>query len=696
MPRLASLLPVAALALLAATGDAQQQQRRAIISSKPSHVAAASSLAEWAAAAFLGLPCYEDAEPRASGGHGALVHGHYRVSASNHSATPFHAWEDFAGIVGGYLQEARKWLTADARWPLDGAFGSHRMRKLFHIGAHAPFVQRLELPPGSVVAVFGDLHGALHSLIRSLQSLVDAGYLTPDLTVAPAHARTFHVLVLGDFVDRGHYGAETLALLLSLKVRNPGNVWLARGNHEDENMNTWGSGAFTHELHRKFGASSVEFGVPLAAPPMPPPSEGDDDNDGAAGGPLRVSVYRVYDTLPAAIFLGVMPPAAAASDGDGGAAAAASATPRPAFLQCCHGGIEVGFDPTQLLTHECSASGGNVSGATADGDDDPLASGGARVRYALMHGYARGDWLASLPPALRAKLPHRVQALMRNVGYAADVNAARRLAAEQRHSCGDGTSDVSVGADGSATPAAAASAHPHLVDPLGVQCGWDDDEHEDEPGTADDEGADYGDAGAWPVAPTHGDLGNGFMWSDFITHDAATSLLYQRGRGLAFGLPVTAHLTKSTPVAGFLRAHQHNNAPDSGPMLDAVADAGGAFDNWNASGHVMTFLSGAHIPHLGFGRDSYGLLTLPTADPASWTLSLCGQDVGGQYIAGVDADPPAAAEGGADGAGDDDDGSKLGPLGRGWRSRLAVAHACNARRDTFACRPLPWRVPARR
>jgi hypothetical protein len=36
----------------------------------------------------------------------------------------------------------------------------------------------------------------------------------------------------GDFVDRGAWGVETLALLLAWKWLLPSNVYLIRGNHE--------------------------------------------------------------------------------------------------------------------------------------------------------------------------------------------------------------------------------------------------------------------------------------------------------------------------------------------------------------------------------------------------------------------------------------------------------------------------------
>ena len=75
------------------------------------------------------------------------------------------------------------------------------------------------LPEGGTCAVFGDTHGQFHDLLHALE-----------LSGAPAAGR--HLVVNGDFVDRGAWGFENLLLLLAWKVALPDCVTLLRGNHE--------------------------------------------------------------------------------------------------------------------------------------------------------------------------------------------------------------------------------------------------------------------------------------------------------------------------------------------------------------------------------------------------------------------------------------------------------------------------------
>jgi serine/threonine-protein phosphatase PP1 catalytic subunit len=44
-------------------------------------------------------------------------------------------------------------------------------------------------------------------------------------------------LFLGDYVDRGKQGLETICLMLAFKIKYPENFFLLRGNHESASIN---------------------------------------------------------------------------------------------------------------------------------------------------------------------------------------------------------------------------------------------------------------------------------------------------------------------------------------------------------------------------------------------------------------------------------------------------------------------------
>lgn len=182
-----------------------------------------------------------------------------------------------------------------------------------------PFVQKLSLPEGSTVAMWGDLHGSIHSLLRSLNRLRTDGFIDDTFKITKPD---FYMFFLGDFVDRGKYGVEVVYTLLRLKLANPDNVFLVCGNHEDAQI--CAHYGFATELFSKFGLS-YNF----------------------------EPVYALFEYLPMALFLGKQD----STD----------------FVLCCHGGIEPGFNPQQLLT--CSQA----------------------QCYAWIGVLKRADWVQTLP-----------------------------------------------------------------------------------------------------------------------------------------------------------------------------------------------------------------------------------------------------------------------------------------------------------
>jgi serine/threonine-protein phosphatase PP1 catalytic subunit len=71
---------------------------------------------------------------------------------------------------------------------------------------------------GAPVRVCGDTHGQFYDMLR----LLEYGGLPPESSY----------LFLGDYVDRGRQGIETICLLFAFKVKFPGRMHILRGNHE--------------------------------------------------------------------------------------------------------------------------------------------------------------------------------------------------------------------------------------------------------------------------------------------------------------------------------------------------------------------------------------------------------------------------------------------------------------------------------
>jgi len=114
-------------------------------------------------------------------------------------------------------------------------------------------------------------------------------------------------------VDRGQHGIDTLTLLFVFATKNPGKVFLIRGNHEDLTLNQQDhpdkNTILTqfYEQLRQFSyinnKSDLEFKT------------------------LINNVVFFYNLLPVAAFAGC----------------------NNNYIQCCHGGLEVRYNPEKLL-----------------------------------------------------------------------------------------------------------------------------------------------------------------------------------------------------------------------------------------------------------------------------------------------------------------------------------------------------------
>ena len=83
-----------------------------------------------------------------------------------------------------------------------------------------PTVLSLNINP---IMIVGDIHDNIVALEYVLKKKKETGCKA--------------ILFLGDYVDRGIFGSETLVRLFKLKLKDPHGILMLRGNHEEAGMN---------------------------------------------------------------------------------------------------------------------------------------------------------------------------------------------------------------------------------------------------------------------------------------------------------------------------------------------------------------------------------------------------------------------------------------------------------------------------
>lgn len=136
------------------------------------------------------------------------------------------------------------------------------------------FIQKIIPTEGARFFIFGDVHGAFHSLVRDLVELKNLGVIDEQLKII---AQDDYFVFNGNVVDRSPFILETLTLVLTLMQVNPNQVIYIRGKHEDKEH--WHNYGLRRELEVRARSISSERI------------------------PLQKLVTRFFNTLPLALYL---------------------------------------------------------------------------------------------------------------------------------------------------------------------------------------------------------------------------------------------------------------------------------------------------------------------------------------------------------------------------------------------------------
>jgi hypothetical protein len=199
-----------------------------------------------------------------------------------------------ASMQQSALAQASLWL-ADAPQTTGDFFDVTR-------ALYQPYVQKLALSPGTTIFMHGDLHADLHTLLAYISHLQKEGYMETQDAFTIRADKNIYIVFLGDYTDRGVYGTEVVYTLMRLKLANPERVILIRGNHEDQQITRYYG--FDTEFYNKFSDVSTQ-----------------------AQQACKAKIAKLYNFLPLALYVGC----------------------QETFVQCCHGGLEIGFNPQNLL-----------------------------------------------------------------------------------------------------------------------------------------------------------------------------------------------------------------------------------------------------------------------------------------------------------------------------------------------------------
>ncbi len=219
------------------------------------------------------------------------------------SRAPLIDYRIFKDLLEKYLQEQQKFLN-DSPWLGEKIESENpELKNGLKAEIDQPFALKIAIPSGGSAYFWGDLHGDVQALAICLKILKDNEIINDSFQIIQPDTYFFF---LGDMVDRGEHQIDMLSLVLLFAMKNMGKVFLIRGNHEDlVYRDLYGFHNQLETLYKKENQNEIFS-----------------KND-----PIYKSISLFYNLMPDVAFVGC--------NGN--------------YLQCCHGGIEIRYNPKELL-----------------------------------------------------------------------------------------------------------------------------------------------------------------------------------------------------------------------------------------------------------------------------------------------------------------------------------------------------------
>ncbi|RUS20293.1 Metallo-dependent phosphatase-like protein, partial [Jimgerdemannia flammicorona] len=143
-----------------------------------------------------------------------------------------------------YAFEQHRWLTIVAAAMLDEGKNWGIIIAVRKMMMEAPSLIDIDIPETARLTVCGDVHGQFYDFLHIF-----------NINGLPSSTNMY--LFNGDFVDRGSFSLEVVVTLFAYKWLYPTSLFLARGNHETDNMNkVYG---FEGEVKHKYSETMFKF-----------------------------------------------------------------------------------------------------------------------------------------------------------------------------------------------------------------------------------------------------------------------------------------------------------------------------------------------------------------------------------------------------------------------------------------------------